>query len=77
MNLRSNGLLAIVLGLLSSAVVGAESLASQAHQLIEQRCVVCHACYDAPCQLKMEAHEGLVRGGSQTLVYDSTRLLAG
>ncbi len=77
MNLRSNGLLAMVLALLSSAAAGAESLASQAHQLIEQRCVVCHACYDAPCQLKMEAHEGLVRGGSQTLVYDSTRLLAG
>lgn len=46
-------------------------------QVIEQRCVVCHACYDAPCQLKLEAHIGLERGANQTLVYDSTRLLAG
>lgn len=47
------------------------------HTLLEQRCVVCHACYDAPCQLKLEAHAGLERGANQTLVYDSTRLLAG
>ena len=39
--------------------------------------MVCHGCYDAPCQLKLEAHEGLVRGASKDLVYDSTRLRAG
>ncbi len=32
-----------------------------AQQVLEQRCMVCHGCYDAPCQLKLEAHEGLVR----------------
>ncbi|WP_241521157.1 fatty acid cis/trans isomerase [Kineobactrum sediminis] len=50
---------------------------ARAQKILQQRCVVCHACYDAPCQLKLEAHEGLVRGASKTLVYDSTRLLAG
>ena len=42
--------------------------------VIEQRCVVCHGCYDAPCQLKLGSIEGIERGASPTLVYDSTRL---
>ncbi len=44
--------------------------------LLNQRCVVCHACYDAPCQLKTTSWEGLARGASKTPVYDGTRLLA-
>ncbi|WP_439509940.1 fatty acid cis/trans isomerase [Marinimicrobium koreense] len=49
----------------------------QAHikPLIEHRCTVCHGCYDAPCQLKMEAREGLFRGAHEDKVYDGTRLL--
>lgn len=43
--------------------------------IIEQRCVVCHGCYDAPCQLKLESYEGLLRGASTVKVYDGTRLL--
>ncbi|MDP5214634.1 fatty acid cis/trans isomerase [Pseudoalteromonas tunicata] len=44
--------------------------------IIESRCVVCHGCYDAPCQLKLSSPEGIDRGVSQQLVYDGTRLLA-
>ncbi|AEF55159.1 fatty acid cis/trans isomerase [Marinomonas posidonica] len=44
--------------------------------ILDSRCVSCHACYDAPCQLKLTASEGLERGGSKDLVYDGTRLLA-
>lgn len=43
--------------------------------ILDQRCVVCHACYDAPCQLKLGSWEGVVRGASQTPVYDGSRLL--
>lgn len=43
--------------------------------LLERRCVVCHACYDAPCQLKLGSIEGLTRGASKEKVYDGTRLL--
>lgn len=43
--------------------------------IIEQRCVVCHGCYDAPCQLKMESYEGILRGANPTRVYDGSRLL--
>jgi hypothetical protein len=42
---------------------------------VEQRCMVCHGCYDAPCQLKLDAWQGLLRGASKDKVYDGTRLL--
>jgi hypothetical protein len=42
--------------------------------IIERRCVVCHACYDAPCQLKLGAWEGIARGASDELVYDGERI---
>lgn len=43
--------------------------------IIEQRCSVCHGCYDAPCQLKLTSLEGIDRGASKDLVYDGARLL--
>ena len=43
--------------------------------ILERRCVVCHACYDGPCQLKLTAWEGVARGTSKVPVYDSDRLL--
>lgn len=58
----------------------AQSTTSFFHQqvkpVIDNRCVVCHGCYDAPCQLKMTSPEGIDRGISDALVYDGTRLLA-
>ncbi len=47
-----------------------------AKPIIEQRCVVCHACYDAPCQLKMSSAAGIERGANPDLVYDGARLTA-
>ncbi|AIS58121.1 fatty acid cis/trans isomerase [Vibrio coralliilyticus] len=44
--------------------------------IIDNRCVVCHACYDAPCQLKMSSVAGIDRGASKELVYQGTRLTA-
>ncbi|MGD2112882.1 MAG: fatty acid cis/trans isomerase [Gammaproteobacteria bacterium] len=43
--------------------------------ILDRRCVVCHACYDAPCQLKLSAWEGVARGASKRRVYDGGRLL--
>lgn len=48
----------------------------QVKPIIDKRCVVCHACYDAPCQLKMSSVEGIDRGGSKDMVYHGTRLTA-
>ena len=44
--------------------------------ITDKRCIVCHACYDAPCQLKMTAPEGIVRGASSAKVYHPERLRA-
>jgi hypothetical protein len=44
--------------------------------ILERRCSVCHSCYDAPCQLKTTCFEGIDRGGTKALVYNSTRLTA-
>lgn len=44
--------------------------------IMESRCVVCHGCYDAPCQLKLSSPDGIDRGASLDKVYDGTRLLA-
>ena len=50
--------------------------AEQTKPVIESRCVVCHACYDAPCQLKMTVKEGIERGANKQKVYEGSRLLA-
>ncbi len=42
--------------------------------ILESRCVACHACYDAPCQLKLGSWEGIARGLSPAQVYDSSRI---
>ncbi|WP_375058028.1 fatty acid cis/trans isomerase [Zobellella sp. DQSA1] len=41
--------------------------------IFEHKCIACHACYDAPCQLKLSSHEGVRRGASKQMVYDGTR----
>ncbi|MDM0111675.1 fatty acid cis/trans isomerase [Variovorax sp. J22R133] len=55
---------------------GDVSYAQTIQPILDRRCVVCHACYDAPCQLKATSWEGIARGASKTLVYDATRLRA-
>ena len=42
--------------------------------ILERRCVVCHGCYDAPCQLNLGAPQGIERGAHKKKVYDA-RLL--
>ncbi len=44
--------------------------------ITDNRCAVCHGCFDAPCQLQMGSYEGITRGANKTKVYDGTRLLA-
>ena len=47
---------------------------SDVRSVLDNRCVVCHACYDAPCQLKLSSMEGIKRGITDQLVYDGARL---
>lgn len=43
--------------------------------ILDSRCVSCHSCYNSPCQLKLDAFDGILRGSSKDEVY-ATRLNA-
>jgi hypothetical protein len=53
----------------SPAQAGGVSYRRDVKPILDQRCVVCHGCYDAPCQLKLSSWEGIARGSSQAPVY--------
>jgi len=44
--------------------------------ILDKRCVVCHSCYNSPCQAKFSSFEGIDRGASKIEVYNATRLHA-
>ena len=44
--------------------------------VLDNRCVVCHGCYDAPCQSNLASYQGVTRGASKDIVYDPARLFA-
>ena len=50
------------------------SYSSDIKPILDQKCIACHACYDAPCQLKLSSSEGLLRGGTGKPVYDGARV---
>ncbi|BDX05227.1 fatty acid cis/trans isomerase [Planctobacterium marinum] len=52
------------------------SYQSSVKTILDNRCVVCHGCYDAPCQLKLGSYEGIMRGAHHLPVYDGERLTA-
>ncbi|NVL46573.1 peptidylprolyl isomerase, partial [Pseudomonas syringae pv. actinidiae] len=41
--------------------------------ILTEKCVACHACNDAPCQLNLGSGEGLSRGASKIPVYQGER----
>jgi hypothetical protein len=48
--------------------------AKEVKPVLERRCVVCHSCYNSPCQLKLSSFDGIDRGVTKKPVYDSMRL---
>lgn len=42
--------------------------------ILETKCMACHGCYDAPCQLKLTSADGVERGASERQVYDAARM---
>ena len=57
-----------------TALVPTQSYLEDVRPILDQRCVVCHSCYNAPCQLQLGSYEGLDRGASKQRVYSSSRL---
>ncbi|MCC6077386.1 fatty acid cis/trans isomerase [Pseudomonas sp. GCM10022188] len=68
--------------LLASALVSLSLSASplsftrDVQPILTQKCVACHACYDAPCQLNLGSGEGIQRGASRVSVYNGARTQA-
>jgi hypothetical protein len=58
----------------SSAEPARISWEQQVTPVLDRRCVVCHSCYDAPCQLQLSSPEGVARGATKALVYDGARV---
>jgi hypothetical protein len=52
------------------------SFKDEVQPILDNRCVVCHGCYDAPCQLKLSSAEGIHRGANKKKVYNASRLTA-
>lgn len=52
------------------------SFSAKVKPILDQRCVVCHSCNDAPCQLKLSSMEGLDRGAHKKAVYNGARFFS-
>ncbi len=52
------------------------SFVEMVQPVLSRRCVVCHSCFDAPCQLKLSSPEGIERGANKQKVYEPKRLKA-
>jgi len=61
-------------GLLDSTPATPLDFEAKVRPILDRRCVVCHGCYDAPCQLKLSSLAGIQRGGSKEVVYDGARV---
>ncbi len=49
------------------------SYTKEIRPILEAKCLSCHSCFDAPCQLKMENTEGLLRGAFPKSIYGEAR----
>lgn len=49
------------------------SYTKEIQPILESKCLACHSCFDAPCQLKLENTEGLLRGAIHEEIYDGVR----
>jgi len=50
------------------------SFTKQIKPIFDNKCILCHACYDAPCQLNLTSAQGAQRGSSKVEVYNAERL---
>lgn len=51
------------------AQVEYRSYQASVQPILNRRCVVCHSCFDAPCQLNTAAFDGVDRGATSTEIY--------
>ncbi|SFP84839.1 Fatty acid cis/trans isomerase (CTI) [Geopseudomonas sagittaria] len=68
----------LLASLLVSQPLSAASLSysRDVQPILTAKCVACHACYDAPCQLNLGSATGIQRGASRVPVYNGKRIEA-
>lgn len=57
-----------------SAPSRADEYSQKISPIFARRCVACHSCYNAPCQLNLQSYSGATRGATTRNVYDASRL---
>ncbi len=57
----------------ASAELPADFYERHVQPIFNQRCLACHSCFNAPCQLNLQNFEGFTRGANKSNVYQGTR----
>ena len=50
-----------------------DEYSSRVEPIFASRCIACHSCYNAPCQLNLQSYSGLARGATKLNIYDRSR----
>jgi hypothetical protein len=58
----------------SQSAAASDDYTARIQPIFDNRCVACHSCYNAPCQLNLQNYSGLTRGATKLNVYDGSRL---
>ncbi len=58
----------------SQPVTPSDDYTTRIQPIFDSRCIACHSCFNAPCQLNLQSYSGLARGANKLNVYDRSRL---
>lgn len=68
------GLLAAVSVFVMASPLAADEYSETIKPIFDKRCIACHSCYNAPCQLNLQSYSGAARGATSRNIYDAERL---
>lgn len=57
-----------------AVILEADFYTRKIQPIFDSRCLACHSCFNAPCQLNLQNFEGFQRGANKLNVYNGTRL---
>jgi hypothetical protein len=57
----------------SQPVPADDHYTARIESIFNSRCIACHSCYNAPCQLNLQSYSGFARGATKLNVYDRSR----
>lgn len=66
----------VMTGVSVASTTESDLYAHKIQPLFDNRCVACHSCFNAPCQLNLQNYDGFVRGANKLNVYNGSRTKA-